>query len=186
MQTILTLVPLIAFVIAYSREGIYVATSVLMGATAVVLVIDYIRERKIPTMHAVSAALVFVFGAATLILHDKRFIQWKPTVLYWLLAAALLGSMWIGKQPLVQRFLSPMLEGQIHVADAVWRRVNVLWVLFYALLGAANLIVALNATEATWVNFKVWVVPIAVFVFTGVQIAWLMRQQPSETPSPQA
>ena len=36
-------------------------------------------------------------GAATLLLHDKRFIQWKPTVLLALTAAVFLGSTVIGK-----------------------------------------------------------------------------------------
>ena len=38
-------------------------------------------------MHALSAVLVFVFGTATLVLHDLRFIQWKPTVFFWLASA---------------------------------------------------------------------------------------------------
>jgi intracellular septation protein len=136
-------------------------------------------------MHAVSAVLVFAFGAATLILHDQRFIQWKPTVFFWLLSIALLGSMWIGKQPLVQRLLSRALEGQVRVSEATWRRLNLLWVVFYVLLGAVNLIVAFNASEATWVKFKVIGLTLATIVFTGAQLAWLMRR-PAEAPSAQA
>ena len=49
--------------------------------------------------------LVVVFGAATLLLHDKRFIQWKPTVFFWLTSLAFLGSFWIGEQTLTERLL---------------------------------------------------------------------------------
>lgn len=185
MQSLLELAPLIAFFVAYFIGGIYVATSVLMAAMVLLLVVDYARTRRVPTMHAASAALVIAFGAATLILHDQRFIQWKPTVFFWLLSAALLGSMWIGDQPLVQRLLSRVLEGQARVSNAIWRRLNLLWVLFYALLGAANLIVAFNASEATWVKFKVIGLTVATFVFTGVQLAWLMRK-PAEDPAARA
>jgi intracellular septation protein len=185
MHSLLELTPLIAFFVAYYVGGIYVATSVLMAAMAVLLIVDYARTRRVPPMHAVSAVLVFAFGAATLILHDQRFIQWKPTVFFWLLSIALLGSMWIGQQPLVQRLLSRALEGQVRVSEATWRRLNLLWVVFYVLLGAVNLIVAFNASEATWVKFKVIGLTLATIVFTGAQLAWLMRR-PAEAPSAQA
>ena len=136
---------------------------------ALLLLVDYVRTRRIPPMHAISAVLVFLFGAATLILHNQRFIQWKPTVFFWLLSVALLGSMWIGKQPLVQRLLGKALEGQVQVSDTTWRRLNLLWVVFYALLGAVNLLVAFNTSEATWVKFKVFGLTVATFVFTAAQ-----------------
>ena len=42
--------------------------------------------------------LVLVFGGATLLLHNRLFIQWKPTVLFWLLSLAFIGSFWIGER----------------------------------------------------------------------------------------
>lgn len=186
MQSLLDLAPLVAFLIAYSMGGIYVATAVLMASMALLLVVDYVRRRKVSTMHAISAVLVFMFGSATLILHDQRFIQWKPTVLFWLLSVALLGSMWIGKQPLVQRLLTTALEGQVNVPDSTWRKLNLLWVLFYALLGFANLYVAFNMSEALWVKFKTIGLPIVTLIFTGAQVAWLLKRPAAEAPSTQA
>ena len=182
MTTLLELAAPIAFLTAYFAGGkdIYLATKVLMGFMALLIVVDYARTRRIPPMHAASAVLVFLFGAATLILHNQRFIQWKPTVLFWLLSIALLASMWIGKQPLVQRLIGSALEGHVHVSDATWRRVNLLWVVFYALVGALNLIVAFNASEATWVNFKAFGLTIGTFVFTAAQLAWLLRRSATE------
>ncbi len=112
MQFLFELAPVIAFFIAYKLGGIYVATATIMVAMAVMLAVDYLRTRRISTMHGLSAVLVFVFGAATLILHDKRFIQWKPTVFYWLVSVCLLGSMWIGKQPLLQRLAERGARGR--------------------------------------------------------------------------
>ena len=186
MQSLLELTPLVAFFVAYSTGGIYVATAVLMGTMALLLIVDYVRTRKIPTMHAISTVLVFLFGTATLILHNQRFIQWKPTVFFWLLSVALLGSMWIGKQTLVQRLLSKALDGQVNVPQSTWRKLNLLWVVFYALLGVANLLVAFNTSEATWVKFKVIGLTVLTLVFTGAQVAWLLKQQPAEAPSTQA
>ena len=49
-------------------------------------------------MHLVRAILVLIFGTATLVLHDVRFIQWKPTVFYWLVGLVFGGSFWVGTQ----------------------------------------------------------------------------------------
>lgn len=183
MQQLLDLAPLVAFFVAYSLGGIYVATAVLMAAMAVVLVVDYLRNKRVSPMHAAMAGVVFAFGAATLILHDQRFIQWKPTIFLWMVSIALIGSLWIGKQPLVQRLMGKALEGQVTISDSTWRRLNVLWAVFYALLGAANLFVVFNFSEATWVKFKVIGITAATFVFLALQVAWIMRKAPPETPS---
>ena len=186
MTTLLELGAPIAFFAAYFlTKDIYLATKVLMACMALLLAADYLRTRRVPPMHAASAALVFLFGAATLILHNQRFIQWKPTVFFWLLSIALVGSMWIGKQTLVQRLLGQALEGHVLVSEPTWRRVNLLWAAFYAVLGAANLAVAFNFSESTWVNFKVFGLTVATLAFTAAQLAWLLRKS-AEAPSAQA
>jgi intracellular septation protein len=192
MQFLFELAPVIAFVVAYVVGGIYAATATIMIAMAVVLAVDYLRTRRIPKMHGLSAVLVWVFGAATLILHDIRFIQWKPTVFYWLVAVTFLGSMWIGRQPLLQTLMTAALEGamtegeKLQVSDSSWRRANLLFVVFYALLGAANLVLVFHTTEAVWAKSKLGFV-VVLFAFTAAQFFWLVRkQQPEQSPSTQA
>jgi intracellular septation protein len=198
MQALLEFAPLVAFFIAYRVAGLYAATAVLMGAMAVLLIVDYVRLRRVPAMHALSAVLVFLFGTATLVLHDLRFIQWKPTVFFWLAAVAFLGSQWIGKQTLTQRLLSAALgpetsgtqaaaEPDRRVTESTWKRLNLLWVVFYGLLGALNLFVAFNFSEHVWVPFKVIGLPIINLLFVGAQVAWLVRRGSagSGEPSPQ-
>src|SRR5262249_37958789 len=151
----------------------------LMISMLALLVVDYLRERRIPPMHSLSAALVFVFGAATLLLHDLRFIQWKPTVFFWLISTAFLASFWIGKRTLVQRLLQTALRGEdLQVPEATWRRLNLLWILFYLFLGALNLLVAYNASERVWVNFKVFGLYLATLIFVAAQVIWLTRNHP--------
>ncbi len=144
-----------------------------------------------PKMHGLSAVLVWVFGAATLILHDIRFIQWKPTVFYWLVAVTFLGSMWIGKQPLLQTLMTAALnsaggvEEKPQISATSWRRANLLWVLFYALLGVANLVLVFHTSEAVWAKSKLGFV-VVLFLFTSAQFIWVMRKIPEQTPSPQS
>jgi intracellular septation protein len=176
MQALLEFAPLAVFLIAYRAAGLYAATAALMVAMGVLLIIDYLRIRRVPPMHALSAVLVFAFGTATLALHNQRFIQWKPTVFFWLASLAFLGSFWIGDRPLAQRLLSAALPGETRVTATVWRRLNWVWIGFYAFLGMLNLVIAFNASERTWVNFKVFGLTAATFVFIGAQIAWLSRR----------
>jgi intracellular septation protein len=179
MQSMLEIAPLLAFLAAYYADGLYTATAVLMAAMALLLGVDYVRTRRIPPMHALSAGLVFAFGTATLLLNDQRFIQWKPTVFFWLVSAAFLGSFWIGKRTLVERFLGSALGAEARVEPALWRRLNGLWVVFYAVLGGLNLAVAFHASERTWVNFKVFGLTILTLAFVAGQLFWLFRRTSS-------
>ena len=186
MQALLELAPLVAFFVAYHFGGIYIATGVLMAGMAVLLAVDYLLHRKISPMHALSAVLVFGLGAATLLLHDKHFIQLKPTILFWVAGLAFLASFWIGKQTLTERLFSAALQGQVRVPESLWRRMNALWVVFYGLLGEANLLVAKYASEQTWVYSKI-ALTVVTLVFAIAQVLYLVKrgeQIAPETPPP--
>ncbi len=176
MQALLEAATLVVFIVAYYLRGLYVATAALMVAMVVLLGIDLARQRRIPAMHGLSAALVFVFGAATLLLHNRLYIQWKPTVFYWLASATFLGSFWVGERTLAERLLGRALGADMHVPAALWRRLNGMWVAFAAALGAANLAVAYYASERAWVYFKVFGVTLLTMLFVTLQMIWLMRR----------
>jgi len=152
----------------------------------VLLAVDYWLHRRISPMHGLSAVLVFVLGAATLLLHDKHFIQLKPTILFWVAGLAFLASFWIGKQTLTERLFSAALQGQVRVPESLWRRMNTLWIVFYGLLGEANLLVAKYASEQTWVYSKI-ALTVVTLVFAIAQVLYLVRrgeQIAPETPPP--
>src|ERR1700739_1697732 len=107
MQAPTGLAPLVAFFLTYRLSGLYLATAVLMGAMLVLLAVDWLRERRIPPLHGLSALLVLISGAATLLLHTRLFIQWKPTVLLWVVSGAFIASSWIGERTLTERLLAP-------------------------------------------------------------------------------
>ncbi len=180
MQAILELAPLAAFAVAYYLHGLYAATAVLMVAMVGLLAADLALTRRIPSMHSLSAVLVLVFGAATLLLHNQRYIELKTSVFYWLVSAAFLASFWIGKRTLTERLLrmtlSAALGPEFRVPEPLWRRLNWIWVVFSAAVGAANLLVVMRASERFWVNFNVFGLTLATMVFVGVQVVWLVRR----------
>ena len=184
MQALFELAPVAAFFIAYYFGGIYVATGVLMAGMAVLLAADYLLHRRISPMHALSAVLVFGLGAATLLLHDKHFIQLKPTALFWMAALAFLESFWFGKQTITEKLFSAALQNQVLVPASTWRWMNGLWVVFYAILGAANLLIAQYASERVWVYSKI-VLTVLTFVFAVAQVLYLVKvgeERPEATP----
>ncbi len=189
MQALAEFAPLVAFFVTYSLRGLYAATGVLMVAMLALLAFDWLRLRRVPPLHALSALLVLLLGSATLLLHNRLFIQWKPTVLFWVVSVAFVASYWIGERTLTQRFLEPALAGRVPVSTPQWRRMNLWSALFYLVLGALNLAVAYGASERTWVYFKLFGLALLTFVFVALQMLWLSRaagELPARTPASDA
>jgi len=167
------LFPLILFFIAYRYADIYTATAVAMAAAVAQIVWLKARRRAIEATHWINLTVIVVFGGATLAFHSDAFIKWKPTVLYWVFAGALLGSRLLFRRNLIRR----LLQAQINLADSVWERLNLAWASFFALAGAANLYVAFSGhfSESQWVNFKVFGLFGLVLAFAIAQGLWLAR-----------
>src|SRR3990167_975329 len=98
MKILIDFFPILLFVAAYKVYDIYVATTVLMVATVVQMSLIYAIDKRLQMLHKVTLALVLMFGALTLALHDDRFIKWKPTVLYAAMAIGLGIAVWVMKK----------------------------------------------------------------------------------------
>lgn len=178
MQVITDLLPVILFFIAYKKADIFVATAVAIASTLLLILYSWLRYGKIEKMLLINGAVITVLGGITLLLHDKTYIMWKPTVLYWIGAVVLLGSRYLFKRNLIERMLSKMMSPPV----AVWDKLNACWVLFLIGLGILNLYVAFHFTEDDWVNFKLFGVTSLMFIFMIAQVFALKRywiEQPS-------
>jgi len=178
MNPIVDFFPILLFFIAYKFGDIYLATGVAMvGALLQIAYAKYVLKR-ISVMLRVSLVVILVFGGLTLILHNPTFIKWKPTVLYWCMAATLGGSAWIFKRNLLTKVLS---EQQISLPAPVWNTLNSAWVIFFTCMGGLNLYIAFNYPEATWVNFKaIWMT--VIFVLFGIGQAVFLAPYVKEEP----
>ena len=165
--------PLIVFFVGFKLLGIYWATAALMIACLFQLAVHRLRSGEFKTMHIITSVVVMVLGSATLLLHDRRFIQWKPTVLLALASAAFLGSMVVGKQPFARRMLEAVFNEPLNISPRTWLVINSLWAAWLALLAVANIYVAWNFTESIWVNFKVFGISAAMLIFMLPQVLWL-------------
>lgn len=165
MKLLFDLFPVILFFVAFKFQGIYVATSVAIAATIVQIIWTKFRHGKVDVMLWVSFSIIAVFGGATLLLHDETFIKWKPTVLYWMFAAALLGSQAFFRKNLIRI----MMEKQITLPGEVWHKLNLSWAGFFVAMGLVNLYVVYTFSTGAWVNFK-------LFGFTGLMLAFVIGQ----------
>jgi len=167
------LFPLILFFLAFRFYDIYTATAVAMAASVGQIAWIKLRRKAIEATHWINLTVIVLFGGATLILQNDAFIKWKPTVLYWLFAAILLGGRWIFKRNLLQKIMG----GQVSLDEAIWDRLNASWAVFFILSGALNLYVAFSGqfTEAQWVSFKVFGLLALMIIFVIAQSIWLGR-----------
>lgn len=172
MKFLADLFPVLLFFGAYYfTRDMFVATGVAIAATTVQVALAWFRHRKVETMQWVSLGLIVVLGGATLLLHDKRFIMWKPTVLYWVMGGGLAASQWLfGKSP-----MRALMGKQLELPEPVWARLTLSWVLFFAAMGAINLFVAFTFSEEVWVNFKLFGGMGLMLLFVLVQSAMLSR-----------
>lgn len=154
-----------------TKPGVFLATLVAIVASFGQIGWVWLRHRKVETMLWISLALIVVFGGATLFLHDETFIKWKPTVLYWLFALSL------GLAPLLfeRNLIRLMMEKNVALPDTVWTRLNLAWAGFFALMGVANLWVAMHYSTDAWVNFKMFGSLGLMLVFIVGQTLYLSR-----------
>ena len=207
MKLLYDLFPVILFFVTYHQAGTLVdntplgqlvntsqpetivatilATSVAIIASFIQVSGYWLKNRRFEKMHLISLGLISVLGGITIAFGNPAFIQWKPTLLNWVFAAVFFASQYLGEKSLVQR----MMGGQIQLPEPVWARLNLAWVIFFILSGAANLYVAfyygLDQDEKTrmdfWVNFKLFGLMGLTFVFVIAQGFYLAKYMSDKT-----
>jgi intracellular septation protein len=166
----LELGPLILFFIANSRWGIFTATGVFMLAVVAALIASYKLLHRVPIMTVVSAVVVLVFGGLTLLLQNDVFIKVKPTIIYLLFCAVLLGGLALGK-PL----LAMVFDSVFDLTAEGWRKLTWRWALFFLALAVLNEIVWRTQTTDAWLSFKLFGVVPLTFLFAASQYPLLTR-----------
>ncbi|MCK7459904.1 septation protein IspZ [Idiomarina aminovorans] len=162
MALLLEYLPIIAFFVFYKMVDIYVATGVLMVGTVVQLLGLKLLKQPLTTRHWVILAVVMVFGAVTLLLHDDWFIKMKVSVVYLAIALMLFGGLvWKKRSP-----IQSMMGKDIKLPNAAWSRLTYAWIVFCLFLAALNLYIAEFWSQEAWVNFKVFGILGITLIFT--------------------
>lgn len=175
MQFLFEIFPVFLFFIVFKFYDIYAATLVGIVSTYIQAVGYRWYTGRWSKQQVITLAAFLIFGGMTLYFHDPRFIKWKPTVVFWIFATAIMVTQWFTQKPLMQRIMEHMLEGKANVPAMVWRRVNLIWGMFFLAMGTVNLYVAYFYDNDVWVNFKFYGVTSALILSSIVQALYLSR-----------
>jgi intracellular septation protein len=178
LKLALDLGPLLLFFFANSRYGIFTATATFMVAVLAALIVSYVLTRHFPIMTIVTAIVVVVFGGLTLILHDATFIKVKPTIIYALFGAVLIGGLFFNK-PL----LGVVFDSLFNLTEEGWRKLTLRWAIFFFALAVLNEIVWRNTSTDTWVNFKVFGFLPLTLLFGALQYPLLQKYAAEPAPA---
>lgn len=119
MKNLLSLIPVLAFFIAFKMAGddpnpIVYGTKWLIGSTVAVLLLMLCIYRKLTRMELILGGAVLLFSGLTIAFDNPAFIKWKVSVMNIIYAAVLLGSRYIFRTNLLSLFMHrylPIKEG---------------------------------------------------------------------------
>ena len=163
--------PLVLFFLGYKFLGVLGGTAIFMVAITTAVVVSKWALGRISPMMWISATLVLVFGGLTLYLHDPKFIQIKPTIIYTLLSAMLFGGLFRDRA-----LLKYVLEhGYDGLSDKGWLLLSRNWAWFFAAMAVINEILRASVNFDAWLTIKVWGVTILTVLFAAANVPMLMR-----------
>lgn len=165
-------------------EALVNATWALVAGSAVGVAVGLIVEKRLALMPLLVGGFALVFGVLTLVTQDDLWVKIKVTALNLCLAVALLGGVWMKKQP-----LKALLGTVIPITDRAWRILTVRYGVYFAAVAVVNELVRSEALVAwaaartgyagvdpadVWVSFR-GVLWIASSIFGASQIPLIMR-----------
>ena len=156
------------------KHAIIFATLIIIIATILQNLLHWLTYKKLEKMHLISLGILLVFGSMTVVSRDPDFIKWKVTIFNWIFATVLLGSLYIGKKPLIER----MMSHAITVSDDIWKKLTYSWGAFFIFIGVLNYIVAFHfagVDDKNWVNFKLFGILGLTFTFMIAQGIYLAK-----------
>ncbi len=170
LKLVLDIGPLVLFVAANARFGVFVGTAAFMAAAVIALLVSYAMTRRWPIMPVVSAIFVVAFGGLTLALHDDTFIKLKPTVIYVLFGGALVGG-YLFDKPLLEIVFDSMFD----LTEQGWRKLTLRWAAFFFVLAVLNELIWRTQSTDFWANFKLFGFVPLTFAFAALQYPLLTR-----------
>jgi intracellular septation protein len=173
LKPVLEYGPIVLFFIAYlwlkdrtftiggtDYEGFIVVTAgfipLLVAATAAM----WALTGKLNKMQVATVVLVVVFGGLSVWLNDDRFFKMKPTMIYLLFGGMLAIGLMRGRS-----YLKYVMEEMMPLEDTGWMLLTRRLMFFFFGLAVANELIWRSSDTETWVYFKTFGLPIAMFAF---------------------
>ena len=172
MRIVDDLFPALAFFIVYKLWGLYWGTFTLIVASAIQILYMQLRYKKVERIYWISFWVILIFGGATIFFRDPAFLQWKVTLINWIMGGAFLLSHFFHRTLLECFVKQPEQE---RFPPGALRKLNCMWGVYLVILGTLNLYVARHYSLNTWVNFKVFGLIALTVLFVVLQSAYLFH-----------
>ena len=151
--------------------GIFSAAEFLLVISVIVYGSLYLIQKRLDKFQWIALVAVVLFCIPTIIFRNTDFLKWKAPIVNWVFASIFLGSRFIGDKPAIEH----MMGHAVNAPTELWMRLNTIWIYYFIVLGAINLIVAFTLSEALWIQFKVFGNLILTFTFVLGQMPMLAK-----------
>ncbi|APE43006.1 intracellular septation protein A [Sulfitobacter alexandrii] len=169
--------PILLFFIAYLRlkdrtftiagteyDGFIVVTAAFIPLLVAATGIMWALTGRLNRMQVATVVLVVVFGGLSVWLNDDRFFKMKPTMIYLLFGGILAVGLLRG-----QSYLKYVMEEIMPLQDGGWMLLTRRLMYFFIGLAIANEVIWRSFSTETWVYFKTFGLPVAMFGFFMLQ-----------------
>jgi intracellular septation protein len=168
--------PLLLFFIAYKLFDLTVATATVMVAAVVAAGLGYLFDRKIHPVPLATAVIVLIFGGLTLYLNNDTFIKMKPTMIYALFGAVLLGGLYFKRS-----FAKYVFGGAVTMRETSWRILTWRFGAFFVCMALLNELIWRNFSSDIWVYFHTFGGIGLTLLFSLTQVPFLLRHNVENT-----
>ncbi len=162
---------LFALAFLFGGRDVLRATWFLVGGSAVSMVVVYAVERRLAWMPAVWGGAALVFGAATLVFHDKSIVKMKTTVIDLALGLAMFVGLHLRRNP-----LKALIGDALKLTDAGWRRLTGRYGVFFLVMAALNEAVWRTQPDAVWVVFRFPGLVVLAVLFAFTQVPTMLKE----------
>jgi intracellular septation protein len=155
-----------------ATKDFYYLTLSLMILVSLQVLLEKLALGKVSQMLFYSWCLLMPLGLLTVLLRDPLFLQWKFSIVNWLMGFVLIGSYWI-KGPIVLRgLLSAADEKFKDIPKIIWKQLTYSISFFFIFIGTVNLYFIYFTSLETWVNFKIYVIPAMTFIMLASSLSY--------------
>ena len=151
--------------------GMFSAAEFLLAASVLVYGSLFVYQKRLDKFQWITLVAVILFCIPTIIFKNIVFLKWKAPIVNWIFASIFVASRYFGDKPAIEH----MMGHAVTAPKEVWYKLNTMWVFYFIVLGAINLIVAFTLSEELWIKFKVFGNLILTFGFVFVQMPILAK-----------
>ena len=171
-KLIIDLGPLLLFVLAYViSKSPFVATGVFMLAMVAAMVFAKIKLGSIPLLLIFSGVMVLIFGGLTIMLHDQKFIQIKPSI-YYATVAAILFYGGYAKRPFLKHALGDVYP---ELSERGWHILGRNFAWLFLGLACLNEYIRAEYSFAQWGWSKLWLFTPITFLFGLANLPMILK-----------